>query len=168
MATTWLNPDGLYIKYGPSEATATTGGEYETDGPFRLTEVEISDITVLTTTAGATILADNVMIPKGARIESVQIINKTAVTTGSTSALNVGLVREDRSTELDFDGLIAALDSAAFNAAGETVTLTPGSTGAGALIGTTLANAGLFVADWDTAVFTAGAVYIRVRWYVPY
>lgn len=165
---TWLNGDGLYIKYGPTEVTSTVGGEFQVSGPLRLTEVEIPDITVLTATAGATILADNVMLPVGARIESVQVLNKTAVTTGSTSALNVGLIKQDRATQLDYDGLVAALDSAAFNVAGETVTLTPGSTGAGALIGTTLTDPGLFCADWDTAVFTAGAVYIRVRWYIPY
>jgi hypothetical protein len=165
---TWTNADGLYVKFGPTEVTVTTGGEFETDGPFRITEVEISDLTTITATAGATILADNVMIPKGARIESVQIINKTAATSGGSAVLNVGLVKQDRTTEIDFDGLVAAQAITSHDAAGEQTTLTPGSTAAGALIGTTLADPGLFVADYDTAAYTAGALYIRVRWYVPY
>ena len=54
----------------------------------------------------------------------------------------------------------------AIDTAGETNVIRKGSTGAGALIGTTLTNAGLLVADYDTAAFTAGEVVVRIRYSV--
>lgn len=161
----WLNSDGLYVKFGTAEATAGAAGETNIAGDRREIVVTIDDLTVLTTTAGGTILDDHVWVPKNARIEEVEVEVKTAAT-GATADLNVGLIRSDRSTELDFNGLVAAADVATLDAAGKRLNLITGSTAAGALIGTTLAYNGLFCADWDTAAFTAGAVRIRVKYFM--
>jgi hypothetical protein len=123
-------------------------------------ELFIDDMTDLGTTAA--IQDYNVVVPKNARIEKVEVITQTAVTSGGSATLNVGLKRTDNSTELDYDGLVAALALASFNSAGETVALTVGSTSAGALIGTTLAYNGYLTVDYDTAAFTAGAIRVRV------
>lgn len=161
MAQTWLNPDGLYKKYGVTKTTANTGGEYVTTGALREIEVNIPDLTALAT--GSSILSDVVFTPK-MRIEEVEIVTTTAVTSGGSAVLNVGLVQTDRSTAIDVDGLVEALAIASFNAAGEKVVLRPGATSAGALIGTTPSAVGYLVADYDTAAFTAGAITIRIRY----
>lgn len=157
---TWLNSDGLYIKYDRNAAEMGKAHEFRHDGPYHVMELVLDDLTELADTSA--IIDDNAFIPKNARIERVDVVTETAVTSGGSAVLNVGLIRTNRSTALDADGLVAALAIASFNAAGETVNLTAGVTSAGALIGTTLANAGLLVADYDTAAFTAGAVIVRV------
>ena len=157
---TWLNADGLYIKYGTDEAAYDNAGEYKTDGPLRLIELELSDMTQVGSSAA--IFSDNALLQEGYRIEKVEIVTTTLVTSGGAATLNIGLMRTDRSTELDYDGLVVALPLASFNAAGETVTLTNGVTYAGALIGTTLAYNGHLTVDYDVAAFTAGAIKVRI------
>lgn len=164
MANTWMNSDGLYLKTGTEEAALSKAGAYRNDGNYHVVEVTIPDMTALGTSAA--IQDDVTFIPKGARIEKLELVTETACT-GTSSALNVGLQRRDRSTEIDYDGLIAAAALATFNAAGETVTFTAGSTAAGALLGTTLANNGYITADYDTGAFTAGKIVIRVFYRFP-
>lgn len=161
----WINNDGLRIKFGAEEGQAGAGGEYVTTGPQRMVELTIADMTALG--ANAAVQEHHVVIPKGARIEKVETITVTAITSGGAAALNVGLVKADRSTELDFDGLIAAAAIATINAAGGSQSLVVGSTGAGALIGTTLAENGILTADYDTAAYTAGKLVIRVYYSFP-
>lgn len=160
----WLNGDGLYVKFGNEQGTSGIAGEYQTAGPQRMTEFTINLVALGT---AAAILDDNVTLPSGARIEKIEIVTKTAVTSTGAAALNIGLVRTDRSTTYDEDGLIAALAITAYNAAGETVEITAGSTGAGALIGTTLANTGLVVADYDTDNYDTGVIHVRIFWSNP-
>lgn len=156
----WYNSDGLYIKYGTEEATAGVAGEYKMTGPQQMVELTISNLVPLTTTG---VIQDyNVVIPKNARIEKVEVITTTAVTSGGSATLDIGLVSTDTTTAYDDDGLIAALAIASFNAAGESVVLTNGVTSAGALVGTTLASNGYLVASYNTAAFTAGAIKIRI------
>lgn len=165
MANTWMNSDGLYLKTGTQEAVLSAGGAYRNDGNYHVVEVTIHDMTDLGTSAA--ILDDVTFVPKGARIEKVQLVTETACTSGGSAVLNVGLQRRDRSTELDYDGLIAAAALSTFNAAGETLDLILGATGVGALVGTTLAYNGYLTADYDTAAFTAGKVVIRVYYRFP-
>lgn len=154
---------GLYVKYGTERATVNTAGEYKTYGSRHEAEVVIT-LTGLGTASA--ILSDTALIPKGARLEEVQIVNQTAATSGGSAVLNIGLIRTDRTTAYDADGLVAALALTAYDTAGEKVIINVGSTGAGALLGTTLANSGLLVADYDTAAFTAGVLKVRVIYYV--
>ncbi len=161
---TWTNSDGLRITFGVDEAVTGTAGEYRTDDRDRVAEVVIN-LTSLGTAAA--IQDQHTTIPAGMRIARVELINETAATSGGSAVLNVGLQRLDRTTELDYDGFIAAGALATFDAAGETVTYTEGSTAHGALIGTTLANPGYITADYDTAAFTAGRVRVRIYYYKP-
>jgi hypothetical protein len=157
---TWYNSDGLLVKFGRTQGTATVAGEYRTTGPQRMVEVSIDNMTTLGTTE--TILSDVVVIPKSHRIEKIEIVTTTAVTSGGSATLDIGLIRTDRTTAYDDDGFVAALALASFNAAGETAVLTNSVTGAGALVGTTLANNGYITASYNTAAFTAGAIKIRI------
>lgn len=160
----WTNSDGLIVKFGTEEGDSGKAGTYRTHGPLQITEVEIT----LTGLGTATAIQDqHTVIPSGARIEKVEVVAKTAATSGGSAVLNVGLIRLDRTTAIDEDGLVAALALSTINASGELNTLIPGGTGAGALVGTTLANPGVLAADYDTAAFTAGVVVVRVHWYIP-
>lgn len=166
---TWKNSDNLLVKLGPSEAasldtTKGAAGEYKTFGPARWTEV-VLDLTDLNTSSSI-IINDVAIFPKNARIEEVELVTTTAATSGGSATLDVGLIQNsDRSTAIDEDGLIAAAALATFNAAGERLNLTVGSTGAGAMIGTTNSTVGLLVAKAGTATFTAGVVRIRIKWF---
>jgi hypothetical protein len=166
---TWHNADGLYIKSGTDEGVSShAAGEYKTYGPERMVEVEIS-LADLTQTE--TILNDVVMLPAGAFITRVDTIAEVAGATGT--AIDVGLIRADRSTELDYNGLLAADPIANFNAVGETnsfrlsTTVPTGLTGTGALIGTALAYDGFISASMtDATSFTAGRLLVQV-YFIP-
>lgn len=160
----WYNADGLYVKFGTEEATPGKVANYRTAGPQQMLEIFVDETTLknMSATAGATILDYNSVLPKNARIEKIEVIAQKACTSGGSAALNVGLIRTDLSTELDYNGLIAAMALTSIDADGETTSLVVGSTAAGALIGTTLAYNGYLVADYDTAAYTAGELRIRV------
>lgn len=161
---TYLNNDGLYIKTGTDKAIAHTAGEYRYDGPLHVIE---GKITLASLGTARSILDDVTAVPSGSRIEEVEIVNETAATSGGSATLNLGLVRTDRTTTYDDDGFVAALALASFDAAGEKTVLRVGSTGAGAFLGTSLVNAGLLCADYDTAAFTAGVLKFRIYYYKP-
>jgi hypothetical protein len=161
----WVNNDGLVVLFDKEEATDAKAGELPSSGAYRTVQVVIPDLTVLGT--ASTLLDDFVSIPDNARIAKVTVITDTAVTSGGSAVLNIGLLKLDRSTAIDADGLVAALPIASFNAAGETVALTAGVTYGGALLGTTITDAGLLYADYDTAAFTAGAIRVLIDFYIP-
>lgn len=165
MVNSWFNSDNLYIKFGPDSATATTAGEYKNYGPLSVIEVKL-DLTTLTATAGGTIVADTTFFPKNARIEEIVVEVETAAT-GATATLDIGLKDTDRSTQIDYDGFVAAMTVATITPAGKKVTLTAGSSFAGALIGTTNATVGYIVANYNTAAFTAGVIKLRIYYYNP-
>lgn len=158
----WLNKDGLYLKYGTEKATTNKGGEFHNDGPLHCLEVKI-DLTTLT--SSATIVSDAIFFPKNARIEEIHVIADTAATSGGSATLDIGLQQTDRSTEIDYNGFVAALAKTAIDASGEKNKITVGSTGAGALIGTTNSTVGYLTANYNTASFTAGVVFVRIFYY---
>lgn len=159
----YLTPDGLYRKYGTEQATVQKGGEYRFDGPEHMIEIKL-DLTTLN--QNEVIQSDTIYFPKGARISKVDVVTHTLAATGV--AIDVGFIRSnDRTTEIDYDGLLAAFPLASMDTAGETTRLTKGSSFAGAMIGTTTATyVGLISASATTSTaFTAGVVYIRIYYY---
>lgn len=161
----WTNSDGLYVKFGTEEATVGTAGEHSVMiGPEHVHEVVIT-LTGLGTAAA--IQDQHTVVPSGARITKIKVINEVLATSGGSATLNVGLQRLDRSTELDYDGFLAAAPLADYNAAGETKEYIIGVTGVGALVGTSLAYPGYITADYDTAAYTAGKVRVQIFWYKP-
>lgn len=163
----WLNDDGLYIKYGPNSFKSThQGGEYLTLNGVGEQVVEVVlDLTELTATE--TIVNDLVEVPENAHITKVETMAVVAAATGT--AIDVGFVAKDRSTEVDYDGVLAAFPTGFMNAVGETQTLTQGGTNAGALIGAEVTTAGgvlISASRTDGTAFTAGTIKIRVS-YVP-
>lgn len=164
MVQAYYDNAGLYRKYGVDQTTTSTSGEYRNNGLMREIEFKI-DLTALTETE--TILDDNIFIPIGMRIAEINIVTHTAAATGV--AIDLGLIRTDRSTEIDYDGLLAAFPTANMNAAGETNSITDNTTYDGALVGATTATyVGHVTCSRTTATaFTAGVIYVRIRYYRP-
>lgn len=164
---TWTNSDGLFINLGVTEATLGKGGSYEDYvGGSQCIEfvVQYTDVPLTT----PTIIDQMVTLPSGVILESVELIAETAVTSGGAATIDFGLQRLDRTTELDYNGIVAALAITALNAAGKRVVIQNGSTGAGALFnGTATSNAGVFTFNALTAALTAGKIRVKLYFYRP-
>lgn len=164
---TWLNSDGLYIKTGVTEATQIQGGTYGgvDTGGIKTVEVEI-DLTTIPTTDG-TIIADNVVIPKGSQIVEVKAIAEIAAAGGTS--YTVGLYKLDRTTALSTTGIVNAALLASCDAVGETTqwsvsAILPAATaGIGALVGTITTDAGLLTAK-RVGVFSTGRIVLQVKY----
>ena len=162
--STWTNNDGLYIKYGTTEAALGRGGE---DLNFGDHVLDFSlDLTAVTAVASPLILDDAVTIPVGAQIDKV-VVTVEEVTAGTNSNLDLGLIDQDRSTEIDFNGLLTAADGWHTSAIGTVTEYTAGGTDAGADLGTVVTNAGLVCANYDTAAFTDGTLRIQIFYHIP-
>lgn len=162
---TYYDGDGLLRKYGTYKAIANPAGEYKTYGPLRTVECKVT-LANLTTTVGQTVMSDQVFFPK-LRIESVDLEVETAATSSGSATFDIGLIQTDRTTEIDYNGFIAAeVLSGVLDTVGKKIIYTAGVSKAGALIGTTTTNVGYIVANANTAVFTAGVVYVRINYRV--
>lgn len=162
---TWLDNDTLFRKFGTDKAIANRGGEYRTVGKYREVEVEI-DLTTLT--QAEVVQSDQVFIPVGFELAKVEIWTETAAATGT--AIDVGLVRTDRTTEVDFDGILAAFVTATMTN-GNLTTLVKGGTQAGALVGSgsqaTANPAYVTCSRTDATAFTAGYIHLKLFFTIP-
>lgn len=153
--------NNLHREYGVTKATATVGGEVRGYGDVHEIVFDL-DLTALT--QSETVVLDTNFIPSGVIFKEVEIFTETAAATGT--AIDLGLIRRDRSTELDYNGLLAAFPTASMNAAGETNVIRDNTTYDGALIGTSSAYDGLITCSMtDATSFTAGALKIWIRFY---
>jgi len=163
----YLDNSGLYIKIGPEVAVPEAAGEYNNLGPLRMVEFVIPDLTVLTTSDAVLKGADNFFFPTGVRIEKVTIVTDVAGTSGGSATLILGLMQTDRSTMIDATGVVNAVAVATLTIGSEQVYV-KGTSGAGTRVGTGVAATTLpayITAKAGTAVFTAGAVRVRVEYY---
>lgn len=156
----WNNDDGLRVRF-PGDDRITHGGEYPGAGEYRVIEVEFDIVDVGTS---ATILDEDIIVPRNSRIEQVELVSETAFAT--ITSLDIGLIRLDGTTELDYDGLIDGAPVADFAADSNKVTYIQGSDEHGALIGTTTAYPGLFTALRVGSAGTGHGI-LRVKLYVP-
>lgn len=158
----WVDNTGLLNKYGTEQTVTSTGGEYVTTGELREIEVKI-DLTALT--EDETVVNDNIFFPVGMKIEEVEIYVDTAAATGT--GIDIGLVKSsDRTTEIDFDGIVAASLTATLTA-GAKLKLIKGSTSVGALItnGTATTSVGQITCSrTSSTAFTAGVIRVRIRY----
>lgn len=178
--TLWKNSDGLHVKFGADESTLITGGAFNMGGtPLNVVEVKVlgTDVPSAGGVTGIPGRANGVMgvlVPKGAMIASVELFAEKAVTSGGGSAtLDVGLIKKDE-TELDYDGLVAALDvdsatdGTGLGTIGNRVFITQGSTANGAKVGTILTEGGYIQLNYGTEALTGGVIVVRVAYYQPH
>lgn len=167
----WLNADGLFIRYGADEVKVQRGGEYNRIADGRhMVSVVIALASLPTAASGnEQIVAEGVTIPNGAFVDLIRVtVLKEPVSAANAANLDFGLVDQDRTTEIDFNGFLAAAD--AFESGtdlGRVTEYTLGTTEAGALVGTKITNTGLLTASADTADWTAGVIKVDVEYYIP-
>lgn len=175
--TIWVNNDGLQVRFDRDKAAKVVGGAVSKSDKH-LIEFVVDYAQVLTATP--TILtpesgAYGVVVPKGLRVEAVEVIAESAFTSSGTigtSTFVLGLKKmSDRSTELDHDGLLAAgFVGSRIDAAGERTYVEIGTTGVGALVGTTIAENGVIVvsnSQHASHPYTAGRARVRIVGYYP-
>ena len=180
---TWTNSDGLTVKFGVEEAAIARGGQtVDANGDYNHTfyidyrDVLSATAAILGSVAGPDAVGSyGVVVPKGLLVHSVEVLTETAPTSSGTVAsanLVMGFIRDDLSTTYDVDGLSTTsfVIGTVLETAGERVNLVPGATGAGALIGTTLANDGVIVVANSTHAshpYTAGKWRVTVKGFYP-
>lgn len=157
---TWLDPDGLYRKYGTAKAAASAGGDYLSFGETREVEVKI-DLTTLTSSAAVVSNADNIFFPSDMLIEQVEVFTETGATGGTS--FSVGVIQTDRSTTVSDTAFVSGMLTAVVATAGDKVTLNVGSTGAGNKLGTTTGTAG-YISAKASGTYTDGVVKVRIRY----
>lgn len=146
---TWDNADGLHVRFGNDETVARTGGEKmkpfdgERQWVFDLTATDITDTTA--------VIMQEVLLPDNLFIDQARFDVTTAFDSASdTATLTIGLIRKDRTTALDADGIDVAILETSLAVAGDQVICD------GALINTQLSNPGLLLIKYGTEAFTAG------------
>lgn len=172
---TQINADGLYLKFGLEEAAANKGGTDSTLGPFNVTEVTVTaaDWVLASNRIGSTNGSLGVQLPRKAIVEKIEIYTKTAFTSSGTigsATMVLGLVKDDLSTENDFDGYMtssAVVSGLGAATAGSLITFTKASTGAGALIGVAATDAGYLTLSNSAHAshpVAAGTLVLRIYW----
>lgn len=162
---TWLNDDGLYIKYGPTshKSTAKAGAFAEASSGETVVEFSI-DLTDLADTNA--IMNDVVRLPHAALVTKVELVVTEAATSGGSAVLDIGIVdADDRTSNADDDYFVAGAALATIDALGDVVTIIQGGTAHGAGVGAAISadDYGVLVtAGYDTAAFTAGKVKVRI------
>lgn len=168
----WVNNDGLRIRFGTGESLVTRGGELPYASEYHTIEIELlySDLKAYDDATDPTTVLDwNTRIPEGAYLLSADVEVITAFA-GATATLDIGLVDADDQlaafTDHDDDGIDSAIAVAAL-AAGTVIACD------GALLKKTLGASGtgaggfLISAEAGTANFTAGEARLKVRYYMP-
>lgn len=159
----WLDNTGMYRQYGTSKAVPTTAGDYLSYGEWR--DIEFT-VTLANLTTTAAIVANTTSLGTNIFIESVQIDMESAATGGTS--LSIGTMRYDRSTSVSDTNLVNALVTASMTA-GAQITMTGGSTSAGALIGTTVTTStfpdgAAYITAKVAGTFTTGVAKVRIRY----
>jgi hypothetical protein len=180
----WINNDGLVARMGREESAVQRGGALGNSASGQLeftfyvnyTDMLSATASILGAASGTEVGSLGVYIPKGLFVEEMEVLVETAFTSSGTigsSTLLIGVIREDRSTTYDDDGFSAAALTgtvAGLATLGTKTVLRKGSTGAGALMGTVLANDGVIQVSNSahaTHPFTAGRIRVRIRGYYP-
>lgn len=168
MADTWLNGDLLYIKFGLKEGTVAVGGQLLDHGSYRNVELTVTGTALASAGGASAIIHDTVVIPANARIDKVEVVTVTAFDSSADAfTFDLGLIKQsDRATEVDYNGLVAALPQASMDPAGDYQTVDVNHTYKGALIGTTTAYKSLVTANYNTAVPTVGVAKVRIFYYM--
>lgn len=160
---TWINADGLTIKFGNEQAEQAKGGKVlTTSGSEGILELDIVGVDVPSTDAP---IEKRIGVPQGATIVSATLYVTTAFTSGGLATLDVGLMADDGdgtySTE-DDDGLLSAIAVATL-ADGAQVTIDGAY--ATTQVGTETHDRDYVVSyGYNTAAFTAGVGKLVVKY----
>lgn len=160
--TTWVNDDGLEVRFGSSKSTAYKGGQLSVFGDEQEVRVTITGTDVPSTDAP---IDKKVMIPSGAYIAEAYLNVTTAFTSGGSATLDIGLMLDDN------DGTYSTSDDNGIDAAIAVATLVDNYSVScdGAQVGTTVTDGtnGLPLVvsyGYNTAAFTAGVAELVIKY----
>lgn len=158
----WRNADNLNVYFPDATGTEVRGGHFSEKGENGVEVwVSLAELPATSSDANGLLLADTVEIPQNAWVTRVSVLQTTETTT-TTGTVDIGLVNATTMAIVDANGLIAALDVDAGTDVGTYKEIAKGGTGAGALIGTKLAQRSLICGSYSTAAYTDGVVRVRV------
>lgn len=177
---TWINKDGLNVKFAREEANKVSGGDVTPHGDRYRYEMYIPFSEVQSTAqviAGSVANpgSQGVILPKGFFIEHLETVAETPFTSSGTigtSTLQIGLVKaSDRTTAYSATGLTtASFVGSLIDGQGERQTVQLGSTGCGASVGTLLTE-DVVVSAGNTQhashPFTGGVLKLSILGYFP-
>lgn len=149
-AEKWINEDGLEVDFGPVVRDNGRAGTQHTYGKIKQIQVEVEAGNLIS--EGDRQSSKAYFIPAGASVLSARLV---LVTESFDEAIEVGTAERD-GTAIDADGLIA------------TGTPTAGAvvTGAGALIGTNVAEDSYIIVTATTDEPTAGRATLVVEYVI--
>lgn len=157
-ATIWTNSDGLAVGFGTRDSETTGSAKVVTAGKrqeivMRLKLSELGDA------IDANDLINAPVIPAGSVILSANLRVIDAAT-GTNAVLDIGIAKASDGTDLNDDGIDAAIATAtlvnAYYVACD-----------GAEIGAEMAYDTKLYASYDTAAFTGGVVEVTVTYIAP-
>lgn len=149
----YTNADGLQQNYGPR--SALVGGKEATGvGVKKFLMLDFNGVDLVDATP--TIDRSAARLPAGAHVIAATLLVETTFV-GATATLDIGTFGADDGLVLDLDGFVAASAVA---------TLTAGAdiAGAGAQIGTIIAEDTYVLPTYNTAAFTAGKARLVVEY----
>lgn len=162
-----VNDDGLSIRYGNSQGSVNNMGVVASTGGLKqlvidITATDLNAHTVADDFFGGT---PDVALPAGAQVVSATLYVTTAFDSGGSATLDLGFAKAD-GTELDFDGLDAAIAETAIDTIGKVVAcdgvLIADSSGAAVLSEDAYPSYGV-----NTATFTVGQGRLVIEYYEP-
>lgn len=165
-AGSWLNPDGLLVRFGKeAQVDAVVGSPtHMGDDTLFIADIDYIRLPAFQSADTTGVIYGNypnAAIPAGAYIKSAVLDVDDVAFAGATAVLTLGLVQAD-GTEIDNNGLFNITDGAVAN-----LGLGTARAGTGALIGTKLATTGYLWASVTTASFTAGRGRLTVTYWMP-
>lgn len=156
---TWLNNDGLELKFGTERAKPNIVGEYRHDGPTRVIEINFDYTDLPAVADNSVIISDNISLPIGAIVEKVEIFCSVDMdSSGDAMTLNVGWIDTDRTNNAVVDAFVVAATQAELNTGGTNVSGWVGT----AVGGNKLTSPKLLTWEVDSAAATAGKGVIRL------
>ena len=162
---TWVNSDGLTVRFGLEQAAVAKVGRVSTAGEDQQVVALINGVDVPSTDAPLSIYTG---IPQNAVIVNAELYVTTAFA-GTNATLDIGLWSDDGDgtyTVVDKDGLFAQIATTALDTLNGADDY---AVGAGALVGTrpTAVTGGrdfLISCAYNTAAFTAGVATLVVTY----
>lgn len=142
----WVNNDGLVVEFGPVTSNAIEGGDNHIKGKIKQIELRV-DVDAGYPTVGEQLFTKNIGIPADAYIVSARYIAEVDF----DNAVEFGTAQLD-GTAIDQDGLIA--------------TGTTTAEGAGAQVGTVIAEVGYLVVTETTTAPTTGKGTLVVEYII--
>jgi hypothetical protein len=173
---TWLNSDGLYVKFGTDEGVSLADAGMFCN--YGLEQTYEWDLTLSELTETEVVQNDVTVIPDDFMITKVEILTLVAAATGT--AIDVGTIHISRNTSdsewtADPDGILAAFITASMDTVGQYTmffgsgtadaeeSLPSGTTTGGVQIADVTVAPLLLTASRTTATaFTAGRIKIRI------